>query len=267
MPKNLKNQVKTVTIQQYRINKRILKNLEANNHDQIIVMPCDGEKGWCDIAENSALIYYYEVRMKLNGKNKFFADNKSYYDQYEIGYMRTKGVDSVRKSLKELNLLESEFVKDEFFHIFQLKHKFSTEHLNKLRKREFRRRLENSSPVETSHLDPELWQNLATASTRLHQLCTHRLDHLSSNTNGARIIALIDSMLGDYHRLVTIPEKNIAKARAILKTMAETVENLIIEIKILGDANLWAPELCNKSFEPLLVAQERIKILEKGAKK
>ncbi len=213
MPKNLKNQIKTVTIQQYRINKRILKNLEANNHDQIIVMPCDGEKGWCDIAENSALIYYYEVRMKLNGKNKFFADNKSYYDQYEIGYMRTKGVDSVRKSLKELNLLESEFVKDEFFHIFQLKHKFSTEHLNKLRKREFRRRLENSLPVETSHLDPELWQNLATASTRLHQLCTHRLDHLSSNTNGARIIALIDSALGDYHRLVTIPEKNIAKAR------------------------------------------------------
>ena len=51
-----------VSIKDYRRLKRIIKTMEATNYNKIIVATCDGKEGWRDIAEHSALIYYYAVR-------------------------------------------------------------------------------------------------------------------------------------------------------------------------------------------------------------
>lgn len=47
-----------------KLKRRAIK-FEATNRQYILVIPCDGEAGWCEMSEHSALIYKYMVCMPL----------------------------------------------------------------------------------------------------------------------------------------------------------------------------------------------------------
>ena len=86
---------KIVTSKEFRRNKRRLITMERDNYDRIIMLPRAGEKGvdknWYEIAEHSALIYYYEVCEPLGESVNFTNDVDSYYDRYEIGLVCMNG--------------------------------------------------------------------------------------------------------------------------------------------------------------------------------
>ena len=108
-----------ITTQYYRKLKRALIEREPANFDKINIIPCNGQQGWYEIAEHSALIYYYKVCAKLNLTAQIHADTHSRYDKYNIGYIRCKGVNYVRDRLREAGLYHSEIVKDHVY-IFKL---------------------------------------------------------------------------------------------------------------------------------------------------
>ena len=257
-----------ISIKEYRNIKRKLKELEQKNCQKIIAIPCSGDQGWYEIAENSALIYYYEVCQKLDTKNKFLADTHSYYDQYEIGFMRSKGIDVVRERLKKAGLYLSESKTNEIY-TFNLNTKFSHQKLAALRKREHGRRLDNLTSVQANNLDPELHHLLSTSAIRLHRICGSRLDKLSSQLNGVKIVTLIDGLLIQYHQTTMLSKHHVKRIQEQLENMRKDIYQLILEVKVLGEAKLWNLELCASVSEPLFGARDHIeshlkKVINKG---
>ena len=207
------------------------------------MIPCSGNSGWYEIAEHSALIYYYEVCQKLQLKPNFFADDNSFYDQYEIGFIRTKNVDDIRSNLKKSGLYSKE-QKSGATYIFKLNTKFTEQYLKELLSRESNRRVNNLTPGKTDNLDPALHQTLASLSTRLHHLCNSHLDKLSSQTNGTRIVTLIDKLLLSYHQLTYFPKSESGKIKLTLETMRRDIYRLTIEVQILASIKLWDFDIC-----------------------
>lgn len=233
-----------VSIKDYRRLKRIIKTMEATNYDKIIVATCDGKEGWRDIAEHSALIYYYAVRKKLNGQNKFMSDANSFYTRYDIGYMRTKGLNAVRDNLIKLGLYKSERAENKYIHIFELSYTFTQQELDDYYKQEIERRLKNSLPLDAEVIDPKLWHQIVHLSTVLHTKTNHNLGKITGEANGVRIITLADNMLKNYLRTSVTGDDHDQKAIGYLELMQTDLCELSLEIKVLSALKQWGPELC-----------------------
>ncbi len=233
-----------VSIKEYRQLKRIIKAMETTNYDKIIVVTCDGKEGWRDIAEHSALIYYYAVRKKLNGQNKFMSDANSFYTRYDIGYMRTKGLNAVRDNLVKLGLYKSERAENKYIHIFELNRTFTQRELDGYYKQEIERRLKNSLPLDADVIDPKLWHQIAHLSTVLHTKTNHNLDKVTGKANGVRIITLADNLLKNYLRTSVTGENHDQTAIGYLEIMQTDLSELSLEIKVLSAIKQWDPELC-----------------------
>jgi len=256
-----------ISIKQYRNIKRNLEEMEATNFDSIIAIPCNGSQDWHEIAEHSALFYYYEVCRKLKLKNKFMADTMSFYNQYQIGYIRSLGVDAIRQNLKKVDLYKAE-ERRAHFTIFKLKKSFTEAEIKALEHAENERRLHNLTVADTNNLDPELHQILVNLAIRLHRICNSRLDRLSSQTIGVDIIRLIDDALEKYHQLTLIQKGSKEKILDKLHAMRKDIYLILIKVKVIGEAKLWDLELCASISEPLNAAKEEIeKNLRKLIKK
>ena len=256
-----------ISIKQYRSIKRYLKKLEAENCNRVMMAPCNGKSNWYEIAEHSALFYYYEVCQALNKKTKFFSDTDSFYDQYEIGYIRSKGVANVRKNLRDLGLYGSEHMEQEIY-VFVLKKNFSKKEIEELQKREEERRMQNLTPTPVSNIDPDLYRSIVSVAARLHKICISRLDKLASSVNGAEIVKLADSLIEDYQVIAMLKPSAKLKIRTRLENMRRTIYLLIIKVKVLGEVRLWSLELCISITEDLHEIKNKIdKDLQKFVKK
>ncbi len=259
-----------VSLKEYRRLKSIVKAMEATNYNQIIVVTCDGKEGWRDISEHSALIYYYAVREKLTSKNKnkFMSDDSSFYTKYDIGYMRTKGLNAVRDNLIKLGLYKSERAESKYIHVFELTRTFTEAELDEYYKKEVQRRLDETLPIDSEVVDPYLWHKMAHLATMLHQKANNNLAKLTGQVNGARIIALADELLKNYLRASDVekdgapnaekghannsdknhandPEKgHDAKVLAFLNTMQNDLNELTLEIKVISATGQWNPHIC-----------------------
>ena len=259
-----------ISVKRYRQIKLKLRTLEEANYDSIMLIPCSGDKGWYEMAEHSALIYYYEVCQKLKRKVKFYADALSFYDQYKTGYIRSLGVEPIRGMLKKVGLYKKEAVEGEMV-VFYLKTRYSKKKIEQLEEAEQKRRQQNLAPEPTGSLNPALHQILTSLSMRLHKLCNQRLDKLSSRTNGVAIVRLIDNMLEEYHKIAMLKPAAYAKALDKYANMRTEAYVLIIKIRVLGEARLWDLETCSGVMEPLtkardLIEQEISKIQNRKAK-
>lgn len=257
-----------ISNKRYRQYKLKLRSLERANYDTVMMIPCAGSKNWHELAEHSALIYYYEVCAKMKRKVRFFVDVMSLYNQYEIGYIRSLGVGTIRENLKAVGLYKSESKEGDLI-TFQLNTRYSREKIQELYEAEMTRRRANLTPEPTGLINPVLHQMLTQSSSRLHGLCNQRLDKLSSQTNGAEIVKLIDGMLERYHQVAMMTMKQRPKIVQKYTEMRKAVYELVIKIRVLGDAKLWDLEVCASVTEPLeqarsLIEEELGKLLKQG---
>lgn len=244
---------------QYNRIKLNLEEMEKTNYDSIIIIPCSGSQGWHEIAERSALFYYYGVCEKFHLNNHFFADNMSLYNPYSIGYMRTLNPGTIRTNLKRAKLYKSEETKS-FFTVFKLSRSYTIEEIRELEDAERERRLKNLTVEEAVNLDPELHQILVNLSARLHHICNSTLDKLSARTRGVEIVNLIDNALVEYHQITFT--KNLPKSTILnkLTNMRREIYQLIFLVKVLGEARVWDLEVCISISESLKDAKNRIEL-------
>ena len=249
----------SISIKQYREFKRKLQKYEYQNYNKIYIIPCNGDSDWHELAERSALIYYYEVCPKVNSKTKFSADTLSFYDQYRMGYIRTLGIDHIRNNLKKVGLYQNESSHNGI-HIFTLNKTFTPEYIQELWQKEEARRIKNLTPVDAHNLDPELHQLLVTLSMRLHNLCNNRLDKLSACTNGATIVKLVDALLANYHRLTMLKKNSSSGNLELLGAMRKDIYELIVQIKVVSDIKLFNFETIASLSENLYLVRDRIEL-------
>ena len=253
----ISKQYQEISMKRYRQYKLKLRSLERANYDTVMMIPCSGSKNWHELAEHSALIYSYEVCDKLRYKVKFYADTLSAYDQYKIGYIRSLGTEAIRENLKKMGLYKSELKEGDLV-IFQLNTRYSQEKIQELYNAEMARRQKNLLPEATGLLNPELYRILIQLSQKLHGLCSRRLDKLSSQTNGADIVRLIDGMLEMYFQVALMSSKPTPRIIEKYTEMRKAIYALMVKIRVLGETSLWDLALCSKTTELMMRARDII---------
>lgn len=233
----------------YRSLKRDLIGIEEENYGEVILQKCSGKGDWFEIADHSALIYYYYVIQVLKIKNiRFEDDYDSYYEQYRIGRIRVRGVDTVRKRLKDANMYYGEHVLMGRI-VFILKKPLSKDKMRILEKRESRRRMNLNKTIEVEHSSPLFYRNLAELDKWLHQVCSSKLGKLASQTNGVRMVTLADEMMAKYLHSTDLPGNKIEAREDDWKEIRKRIYKLKYEIQIIDIVGLWSPEVCLKAFE------------------
>lgn len=239
-----------------RLKRRAIK-FEERNRQYILVIPCDGEMGWCEMSEHSALIYKYMVCLPLGVPVTMTDDYDSFYIQYDIGRIRTRGFDVVRERLKKAKLYKNESVKDRCT-IFEIKNSLTEKELTKLRNEEEMRQLAINSIVKVDFLNPALYQKMMEVATRLHRVCYRRMDKLSSATNGARMVQLIDEAIRIYYRMAECGKNRPEDLIEYWREMRTRVHELLVELQIVAGLKLWTRENCMKIGESVVDIQNRI---------
>lgn len=233
----------------YRSLKRDLIGIEEENVSEIILQKCSGRGNWFEIADHSALIYYYYVIQVLKKKGvRFEADYDSFFEQYKIGRIRVRGVDAVRIRIKRAMVYGREYVTTGRL-VFVLNKPLTKEKLKILERREAKRRLNLNKTVEIEHSDPLFYRNLAELSKWLHQICSSRLDKLTSQTNGARIVTLVDGIMTKYLHSTDVPKDKLKAREDDWTEIRRQVYQLKYEIQNIDAIRMWPPEVCLKVFE------------------
>lgn len=239
-----------------RLKRRAIK-FEEKNKQCILVIPCDGEMGWCEMSEHSALIYKYMVCAPLGVPVTMTDDFDSFYIQYDIGRIRTRGFDTVRNRLKKIGLYKDEQVKDRCV-VFQLKKVLTEKDLERLKKEEVTRQLAVNSIVKVTFLDPSLYQKLIEVATRLHRVCYRRMDKISSATNGERMVKLTDRTIRIYYKMAECGKNRPEELLPYWQEMRRMIHELLIELQIVAGLRLWTRENCIKIGESVIEIQDRI---------
>lgn len=238
-----------------RLKRRAIK-FESTNRKYILVLPCDGNQGWCEVSEHSALIYKYKVCLELGASVTMTDDFDSFYIQYDIGRIRTRGYDTVRRRIKKAGLYWREIVKDKCV-VFELNTAFSEKEIAKMHEEEVRRQNEINSIVKVQFADPILFQMITEVATRFHRICFRRMDRVSSATNGERIVNMADEMIRLYYDL-TMKKKTHEERMVVWEKMMDLSQKLLVEVQIVAMLKLWTRDACVKVGEKVLELQKRI---------
>ena len=239
-----------------KLKRRAIK-FEATNQQYILVIPCDGEMGWCEMSEHSALIYKYMVCLPLGVPVTMTDDYDSFYIQYDIGRIRTRGFEVVRNRLKKVGLYKDEQLKDKCM-VFRLKNRLTGREVEKLEQEEAARQLAVNSIVKVTFVDPALYQKLVEVATRLHRVCYRRMDKLSSATNGERMVKLIDETIRIYYKMAECGKNRPKDLLPYWEEMRQMLHKLLIELQIVAGLKLWTRENCVKIGESIMEMQNKV---------
>ncbi len=252
-----KSKTKRIDYKTYEMYKRRAINFEEHNYRYIVVIPCEGNEDWCEMCEYSALYYKYLVCEPHGTPVTMSDDLDSFYLKYEIGKVRTRGFDVVRRRLQKTGMYASEQQKDDCM-VFEMKQKVSQAQREKLLKEEITRQDEVNSIVKVQFVSPAFYQQAVLAAKRLHQVCRRRLDKISRDMNGSRMIGLMDGVLVKYF---LICEKNLTDPEEIekeLKPLRDDINLLLIELQVLAALKLWPRELSMSVAKDIIALQEII---------
>ena len=255
--KNSFDEIGKIERKEYDKLKRRAIKFEATNRQYILVIPCDGEMGWCEMSEHSALIYKYMVCMPLGVPITMTDDYDSFYIQYDIGRIRTRGFDVVRSRLKKAGLYKDEQLKDKCM-MFQIKNALTGKELEKLEQEEADRQLAANSIVKVTFVDPALYQKLIEVATRLHRVCYRRMDKLSSATNGERMVRRIDEAIRIYFRMAECGKNQPKDLLPYWIEMRKILHDLLVELQIVAGLKLWTRENCVKIGESIMELQNKV---------
>lgn len=236
----------------YRAAKRELIGLEEENTGEIMLQKCAGEGDWFEVADNSALIYYYYVCQVLKIKGiRFEDDYDSFYEQYRIGRIRVRGADTMRNRLQKVGLYDGEHIVHGRI-VFPLLKPLTKERMKILREKEAKRRLKLNQTIAVEQLDPLFYRDLSMLLKTLHHNCSSKMNKATSQTNGERIMTLVDGVMETYLHMADLPKSRQDEVIEDWKEMRHKLYHLKYEIQILEIARIWSLETCLRAFEAVI---------------
>lgn len=259
-PSGAETEIGLVSRSEYDAFKRRALRFEALNKKFILAIPCAGEQDWCEMGDNSALIYKYLVCEKLGAHISINDDFDSYYNQFEIGRVRSRGYEMIRSRVKRAGLYKGEQIKDRCLMI-ELTKPVAEKVLKHLRTVELEYQEGLNEIIPTRPIDPVLYQKMLEVATRLHRLALRQLDRLSSETNGIRMIETMDMMIANYHTFSNnirgMSNKEILEEWSAMRDQAQSI---IVELQIVASLKLWKRDICLSVGQGLVDIKQRLEL-------
>lgn len=237
--------------------KRRAINFERKNNRFILVIPVDGNKGWCEVGERSALFYKYEVCDKIGADVSIKNDYDSFYNQFEIGRARMIGFEVVRNRLKRAGLYKKEQLRDKCM-LFEMNRTFSDDEIEQLLVEEKRRQTEINNIVKVKLMDPVLLVKMLEVSARMHAICLNKMDKLARDTNGRRIVELCDEMIIDYYKMSAAEDISPEARLKMWRKLREYTQSLMIELQLVVGLKIWKRNKCISIGEMIYEIEERL---------
>lgn len=265
----LKENFPRISTKRYHQYKISTVDAEKENYDCIVLIPCSGDKNWYEMADHSALIYLYVVCKKLRRNVKLFPD-KSHYLSYETGYIRSLGVEPIRKNLKKVGLYLGEWKSGDAVH-FKLNVKYSEDEIEEFKKMEMRRRKAAGMPEAVGALNPTLHDSILKLTRKLYNDYNAHMNELMKITIGVDVVRLLTGILEDYHQLALMTAVPKTKIIAKYAKMRRAVYLLIVKVKVKEEIKEWDLYKYTGILESLLqirdLIEEDIRTLQGGRKK
>lgn len=219
--------------------KRRAVAFERTNNQYILLIPCSGNKGWYEMGDRSALFYKYAVCHKLGIETLIKNDYDAYGAQFETGRIRVKDVSSIRRTLEKAGLFAGDVAKDQCV-ICALSCKFSEEEIQDMQARELRYQAQLNEIVKVKLLDPVVMATMIRLSSRLHRACLVKMDKVSRDTNGRRIVSKCDRVLFVYYEMSDKANPTTEEELEIWDNLRKCVHELLIELQIVVDVGIWS---------------------------
>lgn len=255
-----------VTREEYVELKQRVLEFEKTNRKFVVLVPCEGDMDWCEMGENSALIFKYKVCLELGEPVNLTDDLDNHHVKFPLGRIRTRGYERTRRLLKAQGIYKTEVVRNKCV-FFEIKPPLSEDELYDLRQKELTVQEEANSIVKADYTDPVLYQKMLNFGTDLHAYCSRDLRKLERDTNGRRIVGLLDMMMRNYFEVSTL---TMSKAIRMAKweEMYTQSHLLLAELQIMAGLKLWSRERCVMMGERIIEIKGRIKRnLDNGGEK
>lgn len=217
--------------------KAIIFERTQNDH-YILMVPCEGVKGWYEMGDESALLYKYEVCDKIGVHAELKDDFDTFYNQYKIGRVRTRHPDTVIEHVKRAGLYAVDIEREHCIFV-ELSEKYTKEQIDQLKEEEKARQTSLTDIVETKVLDPALKVMMTDVAARLHRLCLQKMDKVARDSNGIRITERCDKALMAYYYIALRTEASDEDLLEMWRRLREHVFAIEVELQIIVDLKLW----------------------------
>lgn len=261
----MSEQVKKDSNEEHKITRTEADNLkqraiafERRNFDKILVIPCSGNGGWYEIGNRSALFYRDVVCGKLGVNVSMMDDDDSFYHKFDLGRIRVKGEDIVRERLKKAELYKAETERDKCW-IFQMNYKFTSAEIQKMYDQEVARQAEINDILKVDFMDAGLYQKMVEVSSKMHRMCIRKMDKISRDTNGRRMVERMDGLLLKYFKITKLDKSEPEKALKLWLAIHEQIEMIVFEMSLVANLKIWGRKDCVVVMEDL---QELMKMVE-----
>lgn len=203
-----------ITPKSYDRLKRQVIHTEQDNFDSLYIVPCAGNKGWHEIGDHSALIYYYDILKDHLKKPKFIYDSfNGYYNHYEFGRISIRAIDQIIHNLDSAHIKYTITALDHTghhttspIHITRIKLSTTYSH-NKIEqfiKAEKSRREKALQVPRADDLMPGLYLNLINFAAILHHLVNRNFNTLSRSVLAHTLLAQTNNIVRCYYEIAHI---------------------------------------------------------------
>ena len=230
---------------------------ERNNSRFILLIPCDGGKGWYEMGNRSALLYKYEVCNRIGVEVEIKDDYDTFFNQFDEGRIRTQYLDTVRDNIKQAQMYKDETKRDNCL-IFKLGKSYSDQEIAAIVEEEKRHQAQLNEIVKVKVIDPVVMVKLTELSGRLHRLCLRKMDKVSRDTNGVRIVGTCDEAIKIYYQMASAPSTEKEAVLAWWGKLREKVFDLRVELQLIVDLKIWKRDKVVAMGEMLAELEERI---------
>ena len=163
-----------ITRQEHDKLRRRAVAFERENRRFILLIPCDGGKGWYEMGDNSALLYKYEICDKIGVDALIKDDYDTFFNQFDIGRIRTQHIETIRNNLKRAKMYRKETERDHCV-IFDLAKVYTEKEIETILEIEKRRQAQLNEIVKVKVIDPVIMTKMIELSARLHRLCLRKI--------------------------------------------------------------------------------------------
>ncbi|MBR3386389.1 hypothetical protein IKG68_02365 [Candidatus Saccharibacteria bacterium] len=251
---------KMISRKQAREYKARAVEFEKTNHRFIFMFPCNGDLGWYEMGDMSAILYSYLV-CKPNGyKVELQDDGDSYYDQFEMGRIRTMHLETVERRINESGLFAEKVTKGDLTY-FALKKPLKKAEVESLRADEAARQMRINRIVEVADIDAKFNQIMAEVVSRMNGACNRQMDGLARETNGARIMNLCGEIQMAYYLLCDPPKKTLTKQLEVWHEIRSMLNRLKKEVDIAVGMRIWKRYKVVSLMEKIIEAEGRVNTL------
>ena len=208
--------------------------------------------------------------MPLGLTTRFHEDTMSFYAHYQYGLIRTNNLDHIKSNLESKHLFKSATIERDVI-IYTLTKTYTEQDIEDYWQQIRALRIANSTTLKADNASPEYYLLTLALGKNLLYACSNKMNVVERENFSPKIIALVAELNRLYLQLSYLDrEKDTDRIITKWNKIIDTTYYLIVELHLVSDFGIWAPEVVIRFSDQLIrartIAKKEITKLERSTK-